>query len=471
MTKHLRPYPEYQDSGLPWLGRIPAHWSIIRTKGLFRLSIEKSKVQHGMELLSVYTHIGVRPRKDLEQRGNKASTTDGYWIVRKGDLIVNKLLAWMGAVGVSHYEGVTSPAYDVLRPRRALNSDYYHYLFRTYEYLQQFKSRSRGIMDMRLRLYFDQLGQIPSLAPPQDEQNAIVAYLDKVFRKTNKFIRNRRQLIEVLKEQKQAIINQAVTRGLDPDAPLKPSGIGWFGNIPEHWEILPLKRGTELIAGGATPDTGRAENWGGNVVWITPTDVSKADVLTDSERHLTKAGLASCSSVVVPAGSIIITSRAPVGNTAIAAVPLCTNQGCKVVVPDPSRFLNSYLHAELSVMKPHLQSVATGTTFIEIDTWSIANEKVATPPLDEQHHIVATIRIQTRVIEKAINNAQREIDLIREYRTRLITDVVTGKVDVRGLASAEATTANDPTDEGVNDEEMLGDEEQEVVEETTDADD
>ena len=135
MMGELRPYPEYKESGLPWLGLVPAHWKIVRTKGLFRLSIERSASQHGMELLSIYTHIGVRPRKDLEERGNKASTTDGYWIVRSGDLIVNKLLAWMGAVGVSHYEGVTSPAYDILRPRHSLNSDFYHYLFRTPMYL------------------------------------------------------------------------------------------------------------------------------------------------------------------------------------------------------------------------------------------------------------------------------------------------------------------------------------------------
>jgi type I restriction enzyme, S subunit len=103
MTSDLRRYPEYKDSGLEWLGPVPAHWDVIRTKGLFRLSIEKSAAQHDMELLSIYTHIGVRCRKDLEERGNKASTTDGYWIVHKGDLIVNKLLAWMGAVGISHY--------------------------------------------------------------------------------------------------------------------------------------------------------------------------------------------------------------------------------------------------------------------------------------------------------------------------------------------------------------------------------
>ena len=161
---------QYVETGLSWMSKIPSNWEIARTKRKFRLVTHKSRVSHGLELLSVYTHIGVKPRKDLEQRGNKASTTDGYWVVQKGDIVVNKLLAWMGAIGVSHYEGVTSPAYDILRPSCDIHSDYYHYLFRTKKYLQLFKSRSRGIMEMRLRLYFDQFGQIPIPVPPREEQ-------------------------------------------------------------------------------------------------------------------------------------------------------------------------------------------------------------------------------------------------------------------------------------------------------------
>src|ERR1035437_7402581 len=120
MIAGLKPYSEYRDSGVAWLGSIPASWETARTKTCFKLSVEKSGDNHGKELLSVYTHIGVRPRKDLEERGNKATSTNDYWVVRKGDIVVNKLLAWMGAVGVSHFDGVTSPAYDILRPIKTL---------------------------------------------------------------------------------------------------------------------------------------------------------------------------------------------------------------------------------------------------------------------------------------------------------------------------------------------------------------
>lgn len=461
----LRPFPSYQRTELKWLEYLPDSWDVLRAKQMFRLRIEKAPDNNHMELLSIYTHIGVKPRKDLEQRGNKASTTNGYWIVKKGDIISNKLLAWMGAVGVSHYEGVTSPAYDILRPIQACNTDYYHYLFRTPKYLQQFMIRSRGIMEMRLRLYFDQFGQIPVPVPPADEQNLIVLFLNWKSAKINKFIRNKRRLIELLKEQKQNIINQAVTRGLDPNVKLKPSGVEWIGNIPEHWEARKLKFASKMIVGGATPASGQSELWDGDVVWVTPQDVSKNERLGSSARKLTSAGFSACSTVMVPAGSVVFTSRAPVGNVSFAEVELCTNQGCKAIVPDERYLLNEYCFVLLKVMQPVFQRAANGTTFFEISTWAFKNMKAPLPPTSEQKAILACIQEATSSIDLAITRAEREIELMREYRTRLISDVVTGQVDVRGIEvpevaeeellalEAEADEADDVLDdEGVMDE-------------------
>ena len=215
VTRGLDPNVPLKPSGVEWLGDVPAHWEVRRTKSFFRLRTEKSGVAHGRELLSIYTHIGVRPRKDLEEKGNKASSTDDYWIVKRGDLIANKLLAWMGAIGVSHYDGVTSPAYDILMPIGDLVSDYYHHLFRTRLYLQQFKQRSRGIMDMRLRLYFDQLGLIPIPVPPVDVQQAIVECLDKATADIDAAVARARRQIELLQEYRTRLIADVVTGKLD----------------------------------------------------------------------------------------------------------------------------------------------------------------------------------------------------------------------------------------------------------------
>ena len=215
VTRGLDPNVPLKPSGVEWLGDVPAHWEVRRTKSFFRLRTEKSGVAHGRELLSIYTHIGVRPRKDLEEKGNKASSTDDYWIVKRGDLIANKLLAWMGAIGVSHYDGVTSPAYDILMPIGDLVSDYYHHLFRTRIYLQQFKQRSRGIMDMRLRLYFDQLGLIPIPVPPVDEQQAIVECLDKATADIDAAIGRTKRQSDLIQEYRTRLIADVVTGQLD----------------------------------------------------------------------------------------------------------------------------------------------------------------------------------------------------------------------------------------------------------------
>ncbi len=426
------PYPDYRRTDLKWFEYLPESWAILRTKQMFRLVIEKAPANNQMELLSVYTHIGVRPRKSLEQRGNKASTTDGYWVVKEGDIICNKLLAWMGAIGASHYQGVTSPAYDILRPIKPCNTDYYHFLFRTKKYLQQFKIRSRGIMDMRLRLYFDQFGQIAIPVPPRSEQDQIVAYLRAQDSHIARFIKTKRDLIKLITEQKLRIIDHAVTRGLDAAVALKHSGIEWLGEMPEHWKALKLKFATKRIVGGSTPKSDESSYWDGGIVWVTPRDISKTDSLHTSQRTISAAGLQSCASTLVPPGSIVITSRAPVGNVAIARVELCTNQGCKAVVPAPDIAISDFLFLLLLRMKERLQVLANGTTFAEIGTWVLANEFIPVPPVSEQQAICRWITDECQPLDDAIARTEEEIKLLREYRDRLIADVVTGQVDVRG---------------------------------------
>ncbi len=215
VTKGLDPNVEMKPSGVEWIGEIPKDWEVINTKYLFRLITEPAPENNDYELLSIYTSIGVRPRKELEERGNRATTTDGYWLVKKGDFIVNKLLAWMGAIGLANYEGVTSPAYDILRKIRPLNERFYEYLFRCGLYFPEFKKRSRGIMEVRLRLYFDQFGQIPLVFPPVHEQDKITNYLDDKTGQIDELITAEQRKIELLKEYRQSLISEAVTGKID----------------------------------------------------------------------------------------------------------------------------------------------------------------------------------------------------------------------------------------------------------------
>ena len=211
VTQGLDPNVPMKDSGVDWVGRIPAHWDMKRVKNIFRLVMEPSEKNNDYELLSVYTDIGVKPRRELEERGNKASTTDGYWFVKKGDIVVNKLLAWMGAIGLSEYDGVTSPAYDILRPQLPVNGFFYHYLFRSGFCSAELKRHSRGIMDMRLRLYFDRFGVIEVPYPPVNEQNEIIHSLGLQMKEMDKGIDHLNIQIDKLKEYKATLINSAVT--------------------------------------------------------------------------------------------------------------------------------------------------------------------------------------------------------------------------------------------------------------------
>jgi type I restriction enzyme, S subunit len=215
VTKGLNPDAPMKDSGIEWLGEVPEHWEVKATKRLFQLVVESAPDNNDYELLSIYTEIGVRPRKELEAKGNKATTTDGYWMVKKGDLIVNKLLAWMGAIGISDYDGVTSPAYDILRQRIPLEPRYYDFLFRCGICFSEFRRYSRGIMDMRLRLYFDELGQLYMPYPSKAEQSEIVKFLESELDKFDPLIAEAQLAISLLQERRTALISAAVTGKID----------------------------------------------------------------------------------------------------------------------------------------------------------------------------------------------------------------------------------------------------------------
>lgn len=211
VTKGINKTVELKDSGVEWLGKVPKHWEVKRVKDLFKLITDLAPTDNDYQLLSIYTSIGVKPREEMEQRGNKSTTTDGYWIVKKGDFIVNKLLAWMGAMALSDYDGVTSPAYDILRKKTPLIQRYYEYLFRTEMAQAEFKKNSRGIMDVRLRLYFDKFGAISVPVQSLDEQQQIVNYLDEKTSKIDEIIAAINKNIEALNEFRKTLINDAVT--------------------------------------------------------------------------------------------------------------------------------------------------------------------------------------------------------------------------------------------------------------------
>ena len=241
---------EMKDSGVEWLGKIPNHWMIRRIKNLFELRNEKNyEALEDVNLISLYTDKGVVQHSDLtETTGNKAVTAEGYKIVKEDDIVVNIILCWMGAVGRSAYNGVTSPAYDVYKPLHDTNSKYYHYLFRTSQFNGECYRYGRGIMLMRWRTYSTEFRAISVPLPPEDEQKRIVNFLDKKIDDVDRLIGNVQKQIEKLKAYKQSLITEVVTKGIDPTVPIKDSGVEWIGEIPEHWNIERLKFNVSINA-------------------------------------------------------------------------------------------------------------------------------------------------------------------------------------------------------------------------------
>ena len=236
-------YLDYKDSGEEWIGEIPNHWGTTRIKNIFK-EINERSTDGSEELLSVSHYTGVTKKSDKLGEGNlltTASTLEGYKKLRKGDLVINIMLAWNGSLGFSPFDGITSPAYSIYRLQGENNKRYFHYLLRTETYKSEFKRNSSGVIESRLRLYTDDFFRISSVLPPPKEQTAIAQFLDLKTVLLDQAIDIKEKQINLLKERRQIVIHQAVTRGLNREVKMKDSGVEWIGEVPEHWEVKKMK--------------------------------------------------------------------------------------------------------------------------------------------------------------------------------------------------------------------------------------
>jgi type I restriction enzyme S subunit len=427
MITDLKPYPEYKDSGLLWLGKVPKHWEVRRFKYLLReVNFQSSDGQD--QLLSVSQYTGVTPRRtrdEGDEPDTRAASLVGYKRVAQDDLVVNIMLAWNGSLGVARSSGIVSPAYCVYRFNDNAEPWYYHNLLRLPLYKGRIKVESTGVVESRLRLYSDDLFRIEALVPPKEEQVAIARFMEAFVRQVDRLIRAKRQLIELLNEQKQAIIHRAVTRGLDPNVRLKPSGIDWLGDVPAHWDVQRLKTVARIIMGQSPPsDECNIDGQG------RPFLQGCAEF---GDRYPTPVQFCPTAPKVSPAESILLSVRAPVGALNIADQEYGIGRGLCAIEPFRSHLdLDFTLHT-IAVSRGQLLRIATGSTYDAVTVGEVGCMRLSFPPLAEQRQIVAHVRVEVQAIDTAIGRANREIELLREYRTRLSADVVTGKIDVRGV--------------------------------------
>ena len=432
----LPAYSKYKYSGVEWLGDVPAHWETPRLGNLLRERGETNAEGTIQEVLSVLKNRGVIPYAEKGNIGNKRSDDiTRYKIVMPGDIVMNCMNVIIGSVGLSRYTGCLSPVYYVLT-KRSENDDikYLNAYFQTKPFQRSLVRIGNGILEHRMRIPMELLKCELFPRPPLAEQAAIVRYLDYVERRIQRYAGTKRKLLGLLAEQKQAIIHRAVTRGLDPDVPLKPSGVEWLGDVPGHWKVRKLRTMFRVHGSGTTPSGDYY--YGGGVPWVMTGDLNDCDI-TETKRTVTPAAIEKVSALrMFPPGSLLVAMYgATIGKTGILTMEACTNQACCVLAECIDSSSISLLQATVNLARPHLIEQSYGGGQPNINAEIVRSLKVPIPPLSEQIAIAEYLDKTTTRIDAVIARTQREIELINEYRTRLIADVVTGKVDVRETAA------------------------------------
>jgi len=430
MIEGLQPYSDYRNPSLPWLDEIPRHWEMIPNRALM-----KDQRQVVGERASDYTLLsltlqGVIARDMEHPKGKFPAQFNTYKVVRPNDMIfcLFDIDETPRGVGLSKRAGMITGAYDVFSPTSRVDAAFlYHY----YRFIDDGKLMKPLYTGLRKTIQRGTFASLKTPVPPPDEQAAIVRFLEHANRKIDGFIRAKRKLIGLLNEQKQAIIHRAVTRGLDPHAPLKPSGIPWLGDIPKHWEVRRAKYLFREV--DERSKTGSEELLSvSHITGVTPR----------SQKNVT----------MFKAESNVGYKICRVGDLAIntmwawmAALGVSKHEG--IISPayavyrqrKPERLVGDYADMLLrtTTYKANYIVRSTGVRASRLRLYpeQFFRITILLPPTKEQEDIVAFIGGETASLNTAIARTEREIALMQEYRTRLTADVVTGKLDVRPAAA------------------------------------
>jgi type I restriction enzyme S subunit len=338
MIAGLKPYADYMDSGLPWLGQVPAHWKAVRNSSLFGQRTQTGYAE--LPILEVSLKTGVQVRNFGKANRKQVMSDPGkYKRAAKGDLAYNTMRMWQGALGVCPVDGLVSPAYVVARPYPGVEPRYFAALFRTDDYMAEIDSASRGIVKDRNRLYWDQFKQMQSPCPPLAEQAAIVKFLDWANGRLDRTIRAKRKVIALLMEQKQVIVRRAITHGLDSSALMKSTGVPWLGDIPRHWSIKRFKFLAKINSGQVDPRKFPYRD----MVLIAPNHIESGSGRLRSQQTAAEQG-ADSGKYLVSRGQIVYSKIRPNLRKAIISPSDCLcSADMYPITPKQSELLPDYL--------------------------------------------------------------------------------------------------------------------------------
>ena len=462
MIDGLKPYPAYKDSGLPWLGRLPSHWQTKRGKALFAEA--HLPVRAADEIVTCFRDGQVTLRRNRRTGGFMVALYEvGYQGVRKGQLVIHTMDAFAGAIGVSDSDGKCTPEYIVCYPRSSnIVPTYYSLALRIAASQGFILASCPAVRERAPRFRYPHLGDMQLPLPAPEEQAAIVRFLNHVNGKIERAIRAKRKMIALLNEQVQAIIHRAVTRGLNPTVKLKPSGIPWLGDMPEHWQLCRLRNVVDRVTSGS-------RGWSAFVAAEGPLFIRVANL----RRLSLRLRFDDTVRLKLPATSEAIRARVHPGDLLVSITAYI---GSIAVVPDP--FEEAYVSQHVACCRPrdgsHNSSWIGYVLLSEIgqthgrlslyggtkDGLSLSDVKdypILLPPRPEQDQLVKWIEAHEASLASSIEDTERKIQLLREYRTRLTADVVAGKLDVREavkllpLESVEQPPVDDQIEEELDD--------------------
>jgi len=425
---------EMKDSGIEWIGEIPADWQINRNKVLFFEINERCDNGSDHTLLSVSEYNGIKPRSEIIEDGEfetHAVSLDGYKLCKNGDIVMNIMLAWKRATARSDYDGIVSPAYCVYRGKN-INTKYYHYLFRTDGCSCMFKQYSTGIIDSRLRLYPNVFLSLSSLVPPIEEQNAIVEYLDVECSRIDSVIEQTRASVDEYKKLKQAVITQAVTKGIRPDRQMKDSGIEWIGDIPTNWEIISLGAITESMRNGYVGPT-KDLFFDDGIKYIQSLHIKDGKIDFSRHEYYVSEEWANVHPKIKE-NDVLIVQTGDIGNVGLVTKDYdgCNCHALIIATPKTDlifpKFLTYFLRS--TVGKELLLYHKTGALLPHLNSGKIKFADVCVPELSEQHEIVKYLDKEIMKIDELIGKKVELLSQLDSYKKSLIYEYVTGKKEV-----------------------------------------
>jgi len=417
----MRKYDSYKDSGIEWIGEIPGHWTIATVGRLTNLgrgrvisAIEIAENEGEYPVYSSQTeNNGVMGRlNSFDFEGEYVTwTTDG---------------ANAGTVFYREGKFNCTNVCGTIQPKKWEQID-----LKFLPYYLNLGTRFSVRLDINPKLMNNMMAKIPLVIPPKPEQTAIAAYLDRKTAEIDELIADKKRLLELYEEEKAAIINQAVTKGINPDVPMKDSGIEWLGEIPEHWEVKRLSWCFEIIGSGTTPKAGSEEYYSnGEFNWLLTGDLTDGDILETSKKVTQKALDDHTSLKKYPVNSIVMAMYgATIGKLGILKIPTTVNQAC-CVMGNPIHLHYQFAFFLLLAARKEIINMSYGGGQPNISQELIKSFRVQVPPIEEQKTIVNHIETECALIDSKTENTKNLIDLLTEYRTALISEVVTGKIKV-----------------------------------------